>query len=156
MLVETSKKGHWKIFFFFRVSNHFLSLRQQTFLACLIGVSGHTGVTPSSLPHLTPMTHPSLVSSGRRHPLKHMWMWIEPLPRQRECLWPLRRDLGRHMGESRSTFMGEHTYILLESQSFSRAQAQALDRSARELSPPLILNIWFRLQIFGSESGLGC
>jgi hypothetical protein len=137
------KKGHWNFF-----------------LSCLQPLLVHETTNLSSLSHRCFWSHrcdsflspapnsddPSLfVSSGRRHPLKHMWMWIEPLPRQRECLWPLRRDLGRHMGESRSTFMGEHTYILLESQSFSLAQARALDRSARELSPPLILNIWFRL-----------
>jgi hypothetical protein len=71
-------------------------MRHRTFLARLIGVSGHRCecVTPSS------PAPPSLVSSGRRYPLKHMWMWIEPLPRQQECPWPLRRDLGRHMGET--------------------------------------------------------
>ena len=50
MLVETSKKRTLENIFFFLVSNHFLSMRQRTFLARLIGVSGHRCecVTPSS------------------------------------------------------------------------------------------------------------
>jgi hypothetical protein len=65
-------------YFFFLVSNHFLSMRQRTFLARLIGVSGHTGVTPS-LPHLTPMT-PSLFGLFGTTPSPQTYVDVDRAP----------------------------------------------------------------------------
>jgi hypothetical protein len=98
----------------------FLSMRQRTFLARLIGVSGHRCecVTPSSLAPNSEffLSHTSLFGVFGMMPSPQTYVDVDraPTPTTGMSLaialgpWP-------PYGRDKSTFMGEHTYIYYSS-----------------------------------------
>jgi hypothetical protein len=100
----------------------FLSMRQRTFLARLIGVSGHRCecVTPSS-PALNSesfLSRTSLFGVFGTTPFPQTYVDVDraPTPTTGMSLAIASRPWPPH-GRDRSTFMGEHTYVYYSSHS---------------------------------------